>query len=128
MRTTNFFLVLFAFITLGGFASERPQSDSAVPSSNFDLLKKPSQGMQLEKFQMPLRGDLFKKRGRATDIAEPGNSPDHSQALCFVLDTYVMRREDPNSDVTHPGSHTTCSPSEQYSLKNAVGVIETPTQ
>jgi hypothetical protein len=127
MRTT-IPLVLFALISVGGFASEHPQSDPAVPSSNFDLLKKPSQSMQLENFQMPLRWDLFKKRGQAADVAQPRNSADDSLSLCFVLDTYVMRREDPQSDVTHPGSHTTCSPSTQYSLKNAVGVIETPTQ
>jgi hypothetical protein len=128
MRTTNFLLVLFALISVGGFGSEHPQSDSAVPSSNFDLLKKPSPDMQLENFQMPLRWDLFKKRGRAADIAPPRISSDDWQSLCYVLDTYVMRREDPQSDVTHPGSHTTCSPSTQYSLKNAVGVIQTPTQ
>ena len=128
MRTTNFLLVLFALIPAGGFASERPQSDSAVPSSNFDLLKKPSHGMQLETLQMPRRWDLLKKRGQAADVAQQRSSADDSLSLCFVLDTYVMRREDPQSDVTHPDSHTTCSPSTQYSLKNAVGVTETPTQ
>lgn len=128
MRTTNLLLVFFVLISVGGFASERPQSDSSVPSSKFDLLKKPSQAMQLENFQMPLRGDWIEKRGHAVDTAKPRNSPDDSQSLCFVLDTYVMRREDPQSDVTRPGSHTICSPSKQYSVKNAVEVIEIPTQ
>lgn len=128
MRTTNFLLVLFALISVGGFASERPQSDSVVPSSSFELLKKPSQGMQPENFQMQPRWDLFKRRGRAADISQPRISPDDSHSLCYVLDTYVMRREDPQSDVTHPGSYIICSPSTQYSLKNAVGTIHSPTQ
>ena len=125
MRTTNFLLVLFALISAVGFASERPQPDSAVPSANFELLKKPSQGMQLQDFQMPLRSDLFTKRGPA---AQHLNSPDDSQSICFVLDTYVMQRADPQSDVTYPDSHTTCSPSARYSLKNALGVIQPPPQ
>lgn len=127
MRKTNFLMVLFALISVGGFAGERPQSDSASPSSQFDLLKKPLQGMQIENFQLPSDLNRFKNSPFGTaSVSQPFTQ--RGSPVCYVLDTYVMRRQDPHSDLTEPAGHATCSPSSQYSLKNAVGVKAPPIQ
>jgi len=65
---------------------------------------------------------------KADDIALPGNRTATKRDLtlsrgddeiCYTMRTYVVARDDKESDATHPVRSTTCQPGSRYRLKTA---------
>ena len=44
---------------------------------------------------------------------------DSEDSLCYTIRSYVVERDDKDSDTTHPVRSSTCQPSRRYALKNA---------
>lgn len=44
-----------------------------------------------------------------------------SDTTCFAIRSYVMARDNKESDSTHPVRYSTCQPASQYHVKNAEG-------
>lgn len=38
---------------------------------------------------------------------------------CYMIDSYLVKRQSPNSDVTEPAGHSTCQRASKYSVKKA---------
>jgi hypothetical protein len=144
MRVINFFLlVLFGLVSVGaGFATDPPPAKSAIPSTGFTGLRfPPSESMAIERFRMPVSSDALP--GDSIVVGPyylPGNRMDSSPAgtvwlsprpgpapgICYRMRTYRMERVSPHSDVTEPAGYAECEPGLKYSVKDAVGVGETP--
>lgn len=45
---------------------------------------------------------------------------------CYTIRSYVVARDDKNSDATHPVSYSTCRPSSRYGVKEAVERYDLP--
>ncbi len=120
MRNINFLLfAFFTVVSVGSFASDQTQSAS---SAQPNLLQNPSQSMVVNKFQMPPATGRLKKPSFGRRIVVP------EESVCYVLDTYIVKREAANSEVTQAAGYSTCSPSSRYSVKEAVDVTDLPTQ
>ncbi|HXM23982.1 MAG TPA: hypothetical protein VN948_22185 [Terriglobales bacterium] len=38
---------------------------------------------------------------------------------CYTIESYLVKRQSPNSDVTEPAGHSTCQRASKYSVKKA---------
>jgi hypothetical protein len=54
------------------------------------------------------RGDRFPSQKEASE-----------DSLCYAIRSYVVARDDKDSDTTHPVRYSTCQPSRRYALKTA---------
>ena len=106
-------LVLLVYAAM---ADDRPQA-----SKDFALLSDPgltSQALSAEsiaRFRVTNKrlADLRKHHARGIPLDADG------QPVCYTMRSYLMEREDPQSDVTRVAGYTTCQPSSSYSFKTA---------
>jgi|SRR5882724_7790974 len=54
----------------------------------------------------------FPRSGKRMQILNP-----NVDATCFTMRTYVVQRDDRDSDTVHPVSYSTCQPSPRYEVK-----------
>ena len=103
MRITGllvFLLLILIFFFAAPAASYAQTAPSAKPSVSSDNKDAPARA-----FQNLLRGD-------GTQLERDG--------VCFTMRTYVVAREDKDSDVTRPVRVTRCLPATKLEFKSAV--------
>lgn len=107
MRTSA--LLLLSLMLLGAcFAADQPaansnQDQSSIPSTS------------------PAQRFSYGANGASRLRYLPGNEP-----ICLKLRTYVVRRVDPDSDVTRLHSYSTCTPAWKFQTRSAVLQETTP--
>jgi hypothetical protein len=105
MRTSA--LLLLSLILVGSaFAGD----ESATNSSQEPAAQSPAAGS--------FSTMRYDEMGRLRFLPE-------SEAMCLKLRTYVVRRIDPNSDITRLHSYRTCTPAWKFQTRSAV-LQETP--
>jgi hypothetical protein len=79
------------------------------PHSRTNLLD----GLQADQFKPPLKFQVPHNNRAATD--------DDSTAVrsCLSMRSYVVARDEPNSDSVHLVKYSTCQPTERYQVKSA---------
>jgi hypothetical protein len=117
MRATHLLaLLVFVLLAVGvAFAQDASPPKPSASADQFDLLKKPSDGLAIDGYRLPAEFDWIK----ALTPYEIPNLRFPPAAVCLSMRTYRMRRVRRDSDVTEPDGYTTCQPAAQYSVRNA---------
>jgi hypothetical protein len=85
-------------------------------ASDFDLLKKPAAPFDVSQFRLGTR--------HHSTYRKPQNISTEPDEVCFKLRTYVVLRENPQSDVTRVVGSSSCQWSSQFTVKSAVEVVK----
>src|SRR5262245_61001040 len=102
------FLLFFALMALPVYGQDR---------TDLDLLKKPSIPLDISKFR------LRPNRSHPDKYREPENFAVSEEPVCFTVRTYVVEREDPQSDVTRVVGSSNCQWSSRFAVKSALAPI-----
>ena len=112
---------LLGLIGPGEVPSSTP---AATPSEPWRII--PDQPLYSPKQNSPdsMRVDQFKADrdfNPLDPIPETNLSSDTAQsdATCFAIRSYVMARDNKDSDSTHPVRYSTCQPASRYHVRNA---------
>jgi hypothetical protein len=116
MRTTALLLTLFAFTVLSALAADQPkpapsQNDSTIAavSSSAD-----SQGI------IPTDPDGLTLDTSSDAYNRHFNRDSHPDTYCFKMRSYLMQRDNRDSDSTRLVGYTTCHPASRIQLKTTV--------
>src|SRR5438128_1905367 len=77
--------------------------------------------------QPSIRGELklnLPERGVRT--YQPNKRTLNADDTCFYIRSYIVEREDANSDAVRPKRYSTCQPSSRFDLRNAVAPADGP--
>jgi len=109
-----------------GFEFRSPAVQSTTP---WKILPKP--GGNLNSAPVLERADSLKNGDRTFDISGniipyplfpgdrfPSQKEASEESLCYNIRSYVVARDDKDSDTTHPIGSSTCQPARRYALKN----------
>ena len=104
-------VVLFVFLPVYAAAADPSQTaaDSAQNSSSTEML--PPGMISIDKLHLP--ADMRLNPGKHLVIHGP------MEVTCLKMRTYIVARDEPDSDVTHPVAYRTCIPSSKYDFKSA---------
>ena len=110
-------IVLLAFFSFGiAFAEDQPRQ---TEHSSATIVKPPA-------FTVPSSGNSpatynFADSSKRLQVLDPSllgrNLGPNADATCFTMRTYMVKRDDRDSDTVHPGGYTTCQPSPRFDVK-----------
>lgn len=135
MRVSRSVLAVLAFSSCLCFAQDSSQQvqsfanrplnsdDSGLrlnsAASIFASAARPSDGREFN-FTLP---DPASRLHRDDKAKKRVLTPDET---CFTMRSYVVEREDPESDAVRPKAYSTCQPSSRYDLRDAVAPLPEP--
>jgi hypothetical protein len=111
---------------VGSSPFTQPSPDAKTNSDLFQLLAPlDMRGMSLSP-KTPLAEKKNVSQGMISkdDAMRQALEMEENQPTCYMLRTYRVARESPDSDATRPAGYTTCQPSTRYGLKTAVETHE----
>jgi hypothetical protein len=113
MRISGLLLILLCgLVPVCGARDAARQSSSpqsAANSFNSDLIS-PSAIAHQDFVQVPA-SDRADRDHRRSESARDGD------VTCYTIESYLVKRESPHSDVTEPAGHSTCLPASKYGVK-----------
>jgi hypothetical protein len=116
MRRSSFlFALLWALVSLCGASDQARQTSSpqaAAISVNSDTFDN-SSGIVRPDFSGLAASDRVDWDGRRFDPARDGD------VTCYTIESYLVKRKSPDSDVVEPAGHSTCQRASRYSVKKA---------
>lgn len=73
--------------------------------------------IQVDQFRIDRNGHPFRLEANASPElqGEPGDD-----TTCYSIRSYVVARDNKNSDAVHPVGYTTCVPASRYRLRTTV--------
>jgi hypothetical protein len=115
MRIRHLLLPLLFGLALVTVASAQSQDDPAGLSPDLNWqgisnLSLPEKTLATERYQ------LRRHRGSEWNL---GNRTD-GEPVCYLMRSYRVAREEPDSDVVEPAGFTLCEPNSRYSMKSTV--------
>jgi hypothetical protein len=60
--------------------------------------------------------DLASSHGADRDHSRSDSAHD-GDVTCYTIESYLVKRDSPHSDVTEPAGHSTCLPASKYRVK-----------
>jgi hypothetical protein len=128
MTSARLLAVAIFLCSLAAFAQEPQSSTSSSPSASgqtssqpqhADAAQPPQDGMNLRQAEALARlaranldkGISLSQDGQLVDGQVPADT------FCYTMRTYVVARDNKNSDAVHPVSYSTCQMSSRYRLK-----------
>jgi hypothetical protein len=107
--------LLFGLASLvSASASEPPQPslDSTAPSARPDLLNSDANAIAIDKFRPANERPKFDFRNLSSV-----HLPEDATKVCYMMRSYIVAREDRDSDSTRLVGYSTCQPSLNYELR-----------
>jgi hypothetical protein len=116
MRIPKVLLALvFGLASLvSALASEPPQPslDSTAPSVTPDLLNSGAKAIAIDKFRPANERPQFDFRNLGSI-----HLPEDATKVCYTMRSYIVAREDRDSDSTRLVGYSTCQPSSNYEMR-----------
>lgn len=116
MRTTALLLTLFAFTVLSALAADQakpapPQNDSTIaavpgPADSLGIIPADPDG-----FTLDTSSDAYNRHL---------NRDSQTETYCFKMRSYLVERENQDSDSTRLVGYTTCHPASRIQLKTTL--------
>jgi len=111
MSLPRLLIVLLAFFSIA-FAEDQPRK---TEHSSATIVKPPA-------FTVPSSGNSpatynFVDSSKRLQILDPSLLGPNPDATCFTMRTYMVKRDDRDSDTVHPVGYTTCQPSPRFDVK-----------
>jgi hypothetical protein len=120
MRIPSALLSLLLGLASLGAAPASDQSQAApgsvAPSAKFDLLNRATGARPIRKFRPA------NERLRNFDLGNLGSihTEEDRDNICYTMRSYIVARENRNSDSTELVGYSTCQPSSKYELRITV--------
>ena len=73
--------------------------------------------LKVEQFSIESKGHPSKLEAQADPLVLEPTRELATDATCFAIRSYVVARDDKNSDSTHPVAYSTCQPASRYRLR-----------
>jgi hypothetical protein len=103
---------LVSVCAAGDQARQSSSSPAAATSFNPDVFNSAA-GIVRPDFSGLTASDRGDRDHRRLDPARDG------ELTCYTIDSYLVKRQSPDSDVTEPTGHSTCQRASRYSVKKA---------
>jgi hypothetical protein len=113
MRISGLLVILLCgLVSVGGASDAVRQSSSAkATASSFNPDGSSTPGIVRPDFSGPAGSDRADRDHRRFDPAGDGD------VTCYTIESYLVKRESPHSDVTEPAGHSTCLPASKYGVR-----------
>jgi len=81
----------------------------------------PLDRLRIDEFRIDRHASPFKLDARADKLVSGLDGQLDTDTTCYTMRSYVVARDDKDSDSTHPTGYSTCQPASRYHLKTADG-------
>jgi hypothetical protein len=109
------FVLLWGLISVGAASDPLRQSSSSQAAATFSNVDRFNSGSGILRpdFSSLAASDREGGDHRRFDPARGGD------LTCYTIESYLMKRQSPNSDVTELAGHSNCQPASKYGVKKA---------
>jgi hypothetical protein len=103
---------LSSFVSASSSEPPQPSLDSNAPSVTPDLLHSEAKTIATDKFRPANERPKFDFRNLGSI-----HLPEDSTKVCYTMRSYIVAREDRDSDSTKLVGYSTCQPSSNYEVR-----------